>query len=137
MIRLVEEAFDPIEVVRSVAAAESGAVVTFDGTVRNHARGRSVTHLYYEAFPEMAVKELQKIHGEAMKRWPLNGMAIVHRLGRMEIGESSVFIAVSAPHRADAFEACRYAIDTLKTSVPIWKKEHYQDGQVWIEGYHR
>ena len=83
----------------------------------------------------MALKELEKIRVEAMQRWPLNGMAIVHRVGRMEIGESSVVIAVSSAHREDAFEACRFAIDTLKTIVPIWKKEHYEDGEVWIEGY--
>jgi len=83
----------------------------------------------------MALKELEKIRAEAMQRWPLNGMAIVHRVGRMEIGESSVVIAVSSAHRKDAFEACRFAIDTLKKTVPIWKKEHYEDGEVWIEGY--
>ena len=135
MIRIVESRIDRQEIVKSVSSPESGAIVTFDGTVRNHARGKPVTHLHYEAFPEMATKELEKIRAEAMRRWPLNGMAIVHRIGRMEIDESSVFIAVSAAHRQDAFEACRFAIDTLKTTVPIWKKEHYQDGEVWIEGY--
>ncbi len=135
MIRIVESKIDREEVVQSVATPESGAIATFDGTVRNQSREKPVTHLHYEAFPEMALKELEKIRAEAMQRWPLNGMAIVHRVGRMEIGESSVFIAVSSAHRKDAFEACRFAIDTLKTTVPIWKKEHYQDGEVWIEGY--
>ncbi len=135
MIRIVESKIDREEIVQSVATPESGAIATFDGTVRNHAREKPVTHLHYEAFSEMALKELEKIRAEAMQRWPLNGMAIVHRVGRMEIGESSVFIAVSSAHRKDAFEACRFAIDTLKTTVPIWKKEHYQDGEVWIEGY--
>jgi len=135
MIRIVKSKIDREEIVQSVATPESGAIATFDGRVRNHARERPVTHLHYEAFPEMALKELEKIRAEAMQRWPLNGMAIVHRVGRMEIGESSVFIAVSSAHRKDAFEACRFAIDTLKTTVPIWKKEHYQDGEVWIEGY--
>ena len=135
MIQIVESNIEREEIVKSVSSSESGAIVTFDGTVRNHARGKQVTHLHYEAFPEMATKELEKIRAEAMGRWPLNGMAIVHRIGRMEIDESSVFIAVSAAHRQDAFEACRFAIDTLKTTVPIWKKEHYQDGEVWIEGY--
>ena len=135
MIRIVEGRIDREEIVKAVSSPESGAIVTFDGTVRNHSRGKPVTHLYYEAFPEMATQELEKIRAEAMGRWPLNGMAIVHRVGRMEIDESSVFIAVSAAHRQDAFEACRFAIDTLKTTVPIWKKEHYQDGEVWIEGY--
>jgi molybdopterin synthase catalytic subunit len=135
MIRIVESKIDREEIVQSVSTPESGAVATFDGMVRNHAREKPVTHLYYEAFEEMALKELEKIRAEAMQRWPLNGMAIVHRVGRMEIGESSVFIAVSSAHRGDAFEACRFAIDTLKTTVPIWKKEHYEDGEVWIEGY--
>lgn len=135
MIRIVESKIDQEEVIQSVSTPESGAIATFDGRVRNHAREKPVTHLHYEAFPEMALKELEKIRTEAMQRWPLNGMAVVHRVGRMEIGESSVFIAVSSAHRNDAFEACRFAIDTLKTTVPIWKKEHYEDGEVWIEGY--
>ena len=135
MIRIVESKIDREEIVQSVATPESGAIATFDGTVRNQSREKPVTHLHYEAFPEMALKELEKIRAEAMQRWSLNGMAIVHRVGRMEIGESSVFIAVSSAHRKEAFEACRFAIDTLKTTVPIWKKEHYQDGEVWIEGY--
>jgi len=135
MIRIVESKIDREEIVQSVSTPESGAIATFDGMVRNHAREKPVTHLHYEAFPEMALKEMEKIRAEALLRWPLNGMAIVHRVGRMEIGESSVFIAVSSAHRKDAFEACRFAIDTLKTTVPIWKKEHYEDGEVWIEGY--
>lgn len=135
MIQIVQGPIDRTEVIRSVSSAQSGAIVTFDGTVRDHARGKPVDHLYYEAFPEMAIKEIEKIRVEALRRWPLAGMAIVHRVGRMEIGESSVFIAVAAAHRREAFEACRFAIDTLKTTVPIWKKEHYQDGEVWIEGY--
>lgn len=136
MIRIVEEKILPDEVVRSVSSEKAGAVVTFDGTVRDSARGKAVTHLFYEAYPEMAVKELEKIRNRAADRWPLEGVSIVHRVGRLEIGESSVFIAVSSPHRADAFEACRFIIDELKSHVPIWKKEHYQDGEVWIEGRH-
>ncbi|MDA2935437.1 molybdenum cofactor biosynthesis protein MoaE [Acidobacteria bacterium AH-259-D05] len=135
MIQIVENRIDREKVVQSVTSPGSGAIVTFDGTVRDNARGKSVTHLYYESYPKMAIKELEKIRREAMRRWPLNDMAIIHRIGRMEITESSVFIAVSSAHRQDAFEACQFAIDTLKTSVPIWKKEHYQDGEVWIEGY--
>jgi molybdopterin synthase catalytic subunit len=135
MIQIVESSIDRRKVVDSVASPGSGAIITFDGTVRDNARGKQVTHLSYEAYPEMALKELQKIRDQAMQRWSLNEVAIIHRIGRMEIGESSVFIAVSSAHRGDAFEACRFAIDTLKTTVPIWKKEHYQDGEVWIEGY--
>lgn len=137
MIRIVEHQIDRDEAIRSVSSNGSGAVVTFDGTIRDNARGKQVLHLYYEAFPEMAVKEIEKIYDEAMQRWPLQRMAIVHRIGRMEIGESSVFIAVSSAHRKDAFEACRFAIDTLKTTVPIWKKEHYDNGEIWIEGYNQ
>ncbi len=135
MIEIVQSTIDRRQVVDSVAGPGSGAIVTFDGTVRDNARGKPVTHLYYDAYSEMALKELQKIRHQAMQRWPLDEMSIVHRIGRMEIGESSVFVAVSSAHRGDAFEACRFAIDTLKTTVPIWKKEHYQDGEVWIEGY--
>lgn len=135
MISIVEQAIDFRACLDSVRAPEAGAVVTFDGVVRSQARGRKVTHLFYEAYPPMAVKEMEKIRQEAMRRWPVRKMTIVHRIGRLEIGESSVVIAVSSAHRADAFEACRFAIDRLKTTVPIWKKEHYQDGEVWIEEY--
>ena len=135
MIDLVTTPIDQEDVVRNVASPRAGAVVTFDGVVRDHARGKSVTHLFYEAYPEMAKTEMARIREQALEKWPLQEMAIVHRTGRLEIGESSVFIAVASAHRADAFEACRFAIDTLKTSVPIWKKEHYEDGEVWIEGY--
>ena len=137
MIRIVEEAIDREEVIESVSSPGAGAVVTFDGTVRDNARGKEVTHLFYEAHPEMAVKEMEKIRSRAGDKWPLEAVSIVHRIGRMEIGESSVFIAVSSPHRKDAFDACRFIIDTLKTTVPIWKKEHYRDGEVWVEGYGR
>jgi len=135
VIELVTTPIDHVEVVRSVASPRAGAVATFDGVVRDHARGKAVTHLFYEAYPEMAKTEMVRIREQAFEKWPLQGMAIVHRTGRLEVGESSVFIAVASAHRADAFEACRFAIDTLKTSVPIWKKEHYEDGEVWIEGY--
>lgn len=135
MIRIVEGKINHQAIVDSVATAEAGAVVTFDGVVRNNARGKNVTHLFYEAYPELAYRELEKIRNEAMQRWPIRSISIVHRVGHLEIGESSVLIAVSAAHRHDAFEACRYAIDTLKTMVPIWKKEFYEDGEVWVEGY--
>ena len=135
MIDIVDSSIARKKVVESVAQASAGAIVTFDGTIRNKSRNKPVTHLYYEAHPEMALKELKTICDQAMHRWPLNDISIVHRVGRMEIGESSVFIAVSSAHRVDAFAACQFAIDTLKTTVPIWKKEHYEDGEVWIEGY--
>jgi molybdopterin synthase catalytic subunit len=102
--------------------------------VRDHNQGRAVLHLEYEAYEEMALTELGSIEAEARRRWPVTDLRILHRLGRMEIGETSVAVAVAAPHRAEAFEACRFAIDTLKQTVPIWKKEFYADGAVWIEG---
>ena len=115
-----------------------GAVVLFDGVVRNHAQhqGRRLhtLHLEYEAYEPMALKRLQAIGEEALQRWPVTRIALVHRLGRLEIGESSVVIIVTSAHRQAAFEACRWAIDTLKNSVPIWKKEHAVDGTVWVEG---
>lgn len=135
MIRIVEGQIDHQEIIDSVATAEAGAIVTFDGVVRNNARGKNVTRLFYEAYPELAYRELEKVRNEAMQRWPIQSISIVHRVGRLDIGESTVFIAVSAAHRHEAFDACRYAIDTLKRMVPIWKKEFYEDGEVWVEGY--
>ena len=135
MVEITQQPIDPQAVVAEVASEKAGAVATFDGVVRNQARGKRVTHLFYEGYSPMALKELERIRQETLQRWPGTRVAIVHRLGRLEIGESSVFIAVSSAHRAAAFEACRHVIDTLKTSVPIWKKEHYEDGETWIEGY--
>ena len=137
MIKIVQGPIDQKEVIQTVSSNKSGALVTFDGTVRDNARGKQVLYLHYEAFPEMAIKEMEKICNEAMRKWPLEGIAIVHRIGRMEIGDSSVFIAVSSAHRIDSFKACQFTIDTLKTTVPIWKKEHYKNGDVWIEGYNQ
>lgn len=135
MIKIVTDPIDHGQVIRSITSSEAGAVVTFDGVVRNHARGKPVTHLFYECYPKMATKEMGKIRDEAFQKWPLEEMSIIHRLGRLEIGESSVFIAVASPHRDDAFNACWFSINALKTSVPIWKKEYYENGEIWIEGY--
>ena len=114
-------------------AAADGAACTFVGVVRDHNAGRAVRHLEYEAFEEMALPLMEEIAAEARRRWPITSIAIVHRLGRLSIGEPSVAVAVFAPHRGAAFQACRYAIDTLKATVPIWKKEFYADGAVWLE----
>ncbi len=133
--KLIEMPIVPREILRSVASSKAGAIVTFDGVVRDHARGKQVTHLFYEAYPGMALKELEKLRQETLERFSVLQVVVVHRIGRLEIGESSVFIAVSSSHRADAFEACRYLIDRLKTTIPIWKKECYEDGEVWIEEY--
>ena len=111
-----------------------GALCLFLGVVRNENGGQRVLHLEYEAYEDMALPLLEEIAAEARRRWPVTVVRIVHRLGRLEIGETSVAVAVASPHRAEAFEACRYAINTLKATVPIWKKEFYADGAVWLEG---
>lgn len=134
MIRLTRApiAFDAL--LAEVASPAAGAVAHFLGTVRNHNQGRRVLFLEYEAYEPMALREMQAIADQVRVRWPVERVALVHRLGRLEIGEASVAIAVSSPHRGTAFDACRWAIDTLKSTVPIWKKEHFEGGEVWIEG---
>jgi molybdopterin synthase catalytic subunit len=114
--------------------ASDGGVVTFEGVVRDHARGKNIRYLEYDAYPEMAEERMNAIAAEVGQRWQTDHVAIVHRIGRLEIGECSVVVVVACPHRAEAFEACRYAIDTLKTTVPIWKKEVAEDGEEWVEG---
>jgi molybdopterin synthase catalytic subunit len=116
------------------ASPKDGAWCLFVGVVRDENAGRAVAHLEYEAYEEMAQSELEAIESETRRRWPVSDVRIVHRLGRLEIGEASVAVAVASPHRTEAFAACRYAIDALKLSVPIWKKEFYADGAVWLEG---
>lgn len=118
----------------SRAEAEDGALCVFTGVVRNHNDGKAVLHLEYEGYEEMVVSIFDEIEREAKERFSVTGVRIVHRLGRMEIGETSVAVAVSSPHRREAFEACRFAIDTLKHKAPIWKKEFYADGSSWLEG---
>jgi molybdopterin synthase catalytic subunit len=137
MIQITREPLDRLAVdaiVRSVWHAGAGGIVTFEGTVRDHARGKRVRYLEYDAYPEMAEQEMAKIAAEVERRWQTDRVALVHRIGRLEIGEVSVVVAVACPHRAEAFEACRYAIDTLKSTVPIWKKEVAEDGEEWVEG---
>jgi molybdopterin synthase catalytic subunit len=119
---------------RLVRADSDGAVATFDGCVRNQSHGRATLYLEYEAYESMAIAKMREIAAHLHFAYAINRIAIVHRLGRIEIGETSVFIAVSAPHRAAAFDACRFAIDTLKKTVPIWKKEFFADGAVWADG---
>jgi molybdopterin synthase catalytic subunit len=137
MIALTDQPIEPRrdELLRGVTGSGAGAIVTFEGIVRAESRGQQVTHLFYEAFPEMALPEMQKIADEAQKRWGLQALVLVHRTGRVEVGETSVLIAVASGHRAEAFDACRFVIDSVKTSVPIWKREHYQDGAVWVEDH--
>jgi len=114
-------------------SVEDGDVVVFEGIVRNHSRGRRTLYLEYEAYASMALAKMHEIAAQAREKFSIHRIAVVHRLGRMEIGETSVFIAVSAAHRAAAFDACRFAIDTLKQAVPIWKKEYFLDGSAWAE----
>lgn len=134
MFRIFSEPIDPRIVEAAVAHPGAGALCVFHGVVRDHSRGKRVTQLEYEAYPPMAEKVLAQIGEEIAGRWPGARVAIVHRTGRLEVGETSVVIAVSSPHRAEAFEACRYAIEALKTRVPIWKKEFVEDGEYWVEG---
>jgi len=131
---LTTDPLDPRRLEAAVAHAGAGAICTFTGIVRDSSRGRAVTHLEYEAYPDMAKAEMRKIAGEIAERWPDARVAFAHRTGRLEIGEASVVVSVSCPHRAEAVEACRFGIDRLKESVPIWKKEHAFDGSFWIEG---
>lgn len=130
--RLTEHPIELAKVVAEVADDGAGAVATFLGTTRATSRGRTVTHLEYEAYPDMAEKVMAEIADELRTRYELCGVAITHRVGRVAVGETSVAIAVSAPHRADALAACRDAIDTLKETVPLWKKEVYEGGEEWI-----
>jgi molybdopterin synthase catalytic subunit/molybdopterin converting factor small subunit len=134
LIRLQREPIDADSLVAQVKEGEAGAVVVFDGIVRNHTRGRRTLYLDYEAYEEMALGQMQALAREAQHRFGVRRVCLVHRLGRLQIGETSVLIAVASAHRAQAFEACRWTIDTLKKTVPIWKKEWFQDGAVWTDG---
>lgn len=131
-VRVTDELLDATAIAARVADPGAGAVVTFAGVVRDNARGRPVLWLDYEAYAEAAEKMLAVICREMRERWPLLGIAVEHRTGRLEIGEASVVIAVSTAHRAAGFEACAYCIERIKEIVPIWKKEAYADGEVWI-----
>ena len=132
--RITSERLDPARTASAVSEAGHGAVATFVGLVRDHNAGRQVLFLEYECFDALALKALQRIGDEAAGRWPGARLAIDHRIGRLQIGEASVAIAAGSAHRADAFAACRYAIERIKQIVPIWKHEHFEGGDVWIEG---
>jgi molybdopterin synthase catalytic subunit len=132
LVRLVHEPIDLTALLGSSPA--DGAACLFVGVVRNENQGRSVERLEYEAYEEMALPLMEEIAAETRRRFPMTGVRLVHRLGCLEVGEASVAIATTSPHRGEAFAACRFAIDTLKAKVPIWKKEHYADGTAWLEG---
>jgi len=133
LFRVVEQPLSPDAIAADVDDPGAGGVVIFSGVVRNQTDGRAVKFLEYEAHAPMAEAKMREIGADIRARWPgVRRVAMLHRIGRLEIGESSVLIAVSAAHRGEAFEACRYAIDTLKRTVPVWKKEHFEDGEVWV-----
>jgi molybdopterin synthase catalytic subunit len=131
---LVRERIDTEEVVAQLKAPEDGAVVVFDGFVRNNFKGQRTLYLEYESYETMAYAKIREMGAEIHQKFPIHRVGIVHRLGRLEIGETSVVIVITSAHRAAAFDACRYAIDTLKRVVPIWKKEYFAGGAVWAEG---
>jgi MoaE-MoaD fusion protein len=134
LFELTARPLDARRMETAVAHKGAGAICTFTGIVRDSSRGRSVTHLEYEAYAEMATAQMRKIADEIAEKWPEARVAMAHRTGRLEIGEPSVVVSVSTPHRAEAIAACKWGIDRLKETVPIWKKEHAGDGTYWIEG---
>ena len=132
MIKITEKSIDVQKVIDTASSLGAGAVNVFVGTVRNTANGKNVVWLEYEAYESMAVAEIRKIIDEASHRWPLLGWAVSHRVGTLKPGEVSVVVAVSSPHRRESFEACQFIIDTVKEKAPIWKKEHFEDGEEWV-----
>ena len=133
-VAIVREKIETVVELERMKRPEDGAAVVFEGVVRNHSRGRRTLFLEYEAYEAMARKQMESRAEQALTQFQVRDVALVHRLGRLEIGEVSVLIVVASAHRAAAFEACRWLIDTLKRTVPIWKKEHFEDGAVWADG---
>lgn len=131
---MVRSPIDTDRTLQKLKRGEDGAAVVFEGVVRNQTRGRRTLYLDYEAYEDMALQQLELLASEALQKFQIRDLAIVHRLGRLEIGEASVLIVVASAHRAAAFDACRWIIDTLKRTVPIWKKEYFEDGAVWGDG---
>jgi molybdopterin synthase catalytic subunit len=137
VFEITREPIDKPGLEQRVLTGAAGAIVTFDGVVREQTKGRRVVSLQYEAYVPMALKEMQRLGAELRERWPeIARIGIVHRFGELQISESSVVIVITSPHRRVAFEACHYAIDRLKQTVPIWKKEVFADGEEWVEGQH-
>jgi len=135
LILLTDTPIDLAAALAHVQTGSAGAVDVFIGTVRNQTAQKRVVRLEYEAYAPMALKKMESLAAEARRRWPVERLALIHRVGVLEIGEAAVVIAVSTPHRAEAFEACRWLIDTLKDVVPIWKKEVFEDGDVWVAAH--
>ena len=134
MFEITSDPLDPAPLVAAVRRDESGAVALFYGVVRNENMGRNVRYLEYDVYPEMAIKKMREVAEEVRAKYPITGIGVLHRVGRLEIGETSLLVAVSSAHRAAAFEACHFAVDRIKQVVPIWKKEVWDDGEEWIEG---
>jgi molybdopterin synthase catalytic subunit len=137
IFEITREPIDILGLRATLLGGETGAVVVFDGVARNNTKGRRTLYLEYEGYVDMALRTMEQIGREVHDRWPVNRVGMVHRLGRIEITESSVVIIVASAHRKTAFEACHYAIDRLKKIVPIWKKEYFEDGAVWVENERR
>lgn len=133
-VEILDTVLPAAEVIEAIKAASDGAVCVFDGIVRNNTRGRKTLYLDYHAYREMALEQMQGLAAEAVSRFEVRDVALLHRLGRLAIGETSVLIVVASAHRGAAFEACRWLIDTLKKQVPIWKRETFADGAVWGDG---
>jgi molybdopterin converting factor subunit 1 len=131
---IVRNPIDSPQVLNSLKRGEDGAALVFEGVVRNQSRGRKTRYLEYEAYEEMALQQMESLAAQALTQFQIRDVAIVHRLGHLEIGETSVLIAVASAHRAAGFDACRWLIDSLKRTVPIWKKEYFEDGAVWGDG---
>ena len=134
LILLIRNTIEPRLLTDHVRTAADGDVVTFDGCVRNQSHDRRTLYLDYEAYESMALSEMEKLAQAALERFKVRDVCLIHRLGRLQVGETSVLIGVASAHRAVAFEACRWLIDTLKKTVPIWKKEYFEDGAVWADG---
>ncbi len=133
-VEITEAVIPTAEIVEQIKAGSDGAVCVFDGIVRDNTRGRKTLHLDYEAYREMALEQMRGLAIEAIAKFGVRDVALVHRLGRLFVGETSVLIVVASAHRGAAFDACRWLIDTLKKTVPIWKKEQFEDGAVWADG---
>ena len=134
-LQISDTALDVMACIHQVSSPASGGIDVFIGTVRNTTQGKTVVRLEFEAYQSMALRKMRHLAEQAFQQWPVQALAIHHRTGVLQVGEVAVVIAVSAAHRAAAFEACRYAIDTLKESVPIWKKEVFEDGEVWVAAH--
>lgn len=134
LVEIVENTIDAEEIVSRMKDGSDGAVCVFDGIVRDNTRGRPTLYLDYEAYREMALEQMRRLAAEAVEKFGVRDVAVVHRLGRLAVGETSVLIVVASAHRAAAFDACRWLIDTLKKTVPIWKRETFADGAVWADG---